>query len=67
MAEPRNIFEQILFGVKATNDNVVALSEDLALAHQKIDAIYNALYPSMGNEPNADGAQENVGETNNPL
>lgn len=35
MAEPRNIFEQILFGVKATNDNIVAISEDLALVHQK--------------------------------
>ena len=53
MAEPRNIFEQILFGVKATNDNIVAISEDLALVHQKIDAIYNALYPPI--EPNADG------------
>lgn len=60
MAEPRNIFEQILFGVKATNDNIVAISEDLALVHQKIDAIYNALYPPI--EPNADGSQRIAGE-----
>lgn len=66
MEKPRNIFEQILFGVKATNDNVVALSEDLALVHQKIDAIYAALYPPT-QEPNADGAQEIVGETQNPI
>lgn len=66
MDKPRNIFEQILFGVKTTNDNVVALSEDLALVHQKIDAIYNALYPPT-QEPNADGAQEIVGETQNPI
>ena len=66
MDKPRNIFEQILFGVKATNDNVVALSEYLALAHQKIDAIYNALYPPT-QEPNADGAQEIVGEPINPI
>ena len=66
MDKPRNIFEQILFGVKATNDNVVALSEDLALAHQKIDAIYNVLYPPT-QEPNADGAQEIVGEPINPI
>ena len=65
MSTPKNIFEQILFGVKTTNDNIVALSEDLALAHQKIDAIYNALYlPTQ--EPNAGGAQEIVGETQNP-
>lgn len=57
MDKPRNIFEQILFGVKTTNDNVVTLSEDLALVHQKIDAIYSALYPST-QEPTADGAQE---------
>lgn len=66
MEKPKTIFEQILFGVKATNDNVVALSEDLALAHQKIDAIYAALYPPT-QEPNADGAQEIVGETSNPI
>lgn len=66
MEKPKNIFEQILYGVKATNDNVVALSEDLALAHQKIDAIYAALYPPT-QEPNADGTQEIVGETQNPI
>ena len=66
MEKPKNIFEQILYGAKATNDNVVALSEDLALAHQKIDAIYAALYPPT-QEPNADGAQEIVGETQNPI
>jgi hypothetical protein len=66
MDKPRNIFEQILFGVKTTNDNVVALSEDLALVHQKIDAIYNALYPPI-QEPTADGVQEIVGETQNPI
>ena len=60
MAEPRNIFEQILFGVKATNDNIVAISEDLALVHHKIDAIYNALYPPI--EPTADGSQGIAGE-----
>ena len=66
MDKPRNIFEQILFGVKTTNDNVVALSEDLALVHQKIYAIYNALYPPI-QEPTADGVQEIVGETQNPI
>lgn len=66
MGKPRNIFEQILFGVKTTNDNVVALSEDLALVHQKIDAIYAALYPPT-QEPDADGVQEIVGETQNPI
>lgn len=66
MDKPRNIFEQILFGVKTTNDNIVALSEDLSLVHQKIDAIYNALYPPI-QEPTADGVQEIVGEPINPI
>lgn len=65
MAEPRNIFEQILFGVKATNDNIVAISEDLALVHHKIDAIYNALYPPI--EPNADGSRGIAGENQIPI
>lgn len=51
--KPRNIFELI-------NMNVVDMSKDLVLLHEKIDkiecvmqAIYNALYPQE--LPNADG------------
>ena len=52
-AKPKNIFELI-------NVNVVGMSEDLVLMHEKIDklecmmqAIYDALYPQE--LPNADG------------
>ena len=51
--KPRNIFELI-------NMNVVDMSKDLVLLHEKIDkiecvmqAIYDALYPQE--QPNADG------------
>lgn len=48
--QPRNIFEVI-------NSNIVALSEDINLMHQKIDAIYAALYQTnlSRQEPTATG------------
>ena len=58
MAEPRNIFEQILFGLEATNINVVAVSEELAAMWRDIKAIKAALYIE-DSEPNALGAVEN--------
>ena len=43
--QPKNIFEQTLFGLQAVNDNIVAISQDFADTAKKIDAIYRALYP----------------------
>ena len=53
--QPRNIFEQILFGLEATNANIVALSEEIAIIRQDIDALKSALYIN-DSEPNALGA-----------
>lgn len=55
--QAKNIFEQILFGLEATNSNVVAVSEELAAMWRDIKAIKAALY--IDSEPNALGAVEN--------
>lgn len=56
--QAKNIFEQILFGLEATNNNVVAVSEELAAMWRDIKAIKAALYIE-DSEPNALGAVEN--------
>lgn len=65
--QPRNIFEQILFGLEATNANVVALSEEIAMIRQDLHAIKSVLYMNENSEPNALGAVKNetVEGTNN--
>ena len=65
--QPRNIFEQILFGLEATNANVVALSEEIAMIRQDLHTIKSALYMDENSEPNALGAVKNetVESTNN--
>lgn len=65
--QPRNIFEQILFGLEATNANIVALSEEIAMIRQDLHAIKSALYMNDNSEPNALGAvkSEIVEGTNN--
>ena len=66
--QPRNIFEQILFGLEATNANVVALSEEIAMIRKDLDALKSALYMN-DSEPNALGAvnNETVEGTNNQV
>ena len=54
--QPRN--EQILFGVQVTNDNIVTLHGRVDAFEAKINAIYDALYPTS--EPNASGADEKI-------
>ena len=64
--QPRNIFEQILFGLETTNANVVALSEELAIARKDLESLKSALYIN-NSEPDALGADNNetVEGTNN--
>lgn len=63
----RNIFEQILFGLEATNANVVAISEEIALLRQDMQALKSGLYMDDNiSEPNALGADANgIIESNN--
>ena len=37
--QPRNIFEQILYGQITVNDNIVALSKNVEILNDKIDDI----------------------------
>ena len=37
--KPRNIFEQILFGQLAVNDNIVALARNIEVLNERIDDI----------------------------
>lgn len=59
--QPRNIFEQIVLGQEITNDNVVALAENLNVVNAKIDALI-AIFtsppmPDVNSEPDASGAE----------
>jgi uncharacterized protein YaaN involved in tellurite resistance len=56
--QPKNIFEQLLFGMQTVNENVVELFKDMEDMRQKVDAIYNALYPAQTDiaEPTDPGA-----------
>lgn len=67
--KPRNIFEQILFGLEATNANVVALSEEIALLRKDMQDLKTGLYIDANiSEPNALGADTNeIVESNNTL
>lgn len=39
LQQPRNIFEQILYGQLAVNDNVVALAKNVEVLNERIDDI----------------------------
>lgn len=47
--QPKNIFELI-------NQNIVDMSQDMVFLAEKVDAIYNALYPVS--VPNIPGPEE---------
>lgn len=61
--QPRNIFEQIAIGQQITNENIVALSENLAVVNAKVDALL-AIFTSPpvrtkdSSEPGASGADK---------
>ena len=56
--QPRNIFEQIALGLQVTNENTVAIAQDLALMFQMVQDIHGAMFPTNTAEPNATGAEE---------
>lgn len=43
---PKNIFEQILYGLEITNSNVVDISKDIAALHESISELKAAILPS---------------------
>jgi hypothetical protein len=57
--QPKNIFEQIVFGQEILNENIVALSENLDFINQKVDMLIAVLSTPpiiKDSEPNASGA-----------
>jgi hypothetical protein len=58
--QPKNIFEQILFGQEIVNDNIVALADNLVVVNDKLDILLDIFSPSQINkdsEPDASGAE----------
>lgn len=58
--QPKNIFEQIVFGQEIINDNIVSLSENLNIVNQKVDKLMAILSTPpiiKDSEPNASGAE----------
>ena len=58
MAEPRNIFEQIALGLQITNENTIAISQDLANLYKMVEEIHNAMMATIPSEPNASGTEK---------
>ena len=56
--KPRNIFEQIALGLQVTNENTVAIAQDLAAMFQMIEDIHGVMFPKDITEPNASGTVE---------
>lgn len=42
----KNIFEQILYGLEVTNNNVVEISKDIAVLLESITELKSAILPS---------------------
>lgn len=56
--KPRNIFEQIALGLQVTNENTVAIAQDLAVMFRMVQDIHGVMFPIDTSEPNASGAVE---------
>lgn len=57
--QPRTIVEQIVFGQEITNENIVALADNLSVVNAKIDTLLAMFSLASGkddSEPDASGA-----------
>ena len=57
MKQPKNIFEQILYGQEIVNDNIVALADNLVVVNNKIDELLAIFSVRNDSEPDASGAE----------
>lgn len=58
--QPRNIFEQIALGLQVTNENTIAISQDLVNIYKMVEEIHLAMFPNdKTSEPNASGTDDN--------
>lgn len=53
--QPRNIFEQLAFGLQTVNDNIIDL-------YKMVSEIHKALYPEDFNNNNKEGSDNIVKE-----
>ena len=56
--QPRNIFEQIALGLQVTNENTIAIAQDLANLYKMVEEIHTAMFANITSEPNASGTEE---------
>lgn len=54
--QPKTIFEQIVLGQQAINDNIVALAENLDVVRRMLEIVINAT--TILPEPDTSGAEE---------
>lgn len=55
--QPRNIFEQILFGQQVTNDNIIALADNLNVLREQLEILIGSMTTVETFVPNASGAE----------
>lgn len=62
--QPKNIFEQMMYAIKAVNDNVVVLSENLGVVLTRLDALNLAPveFPEQCASACGDGTAEEGGD-----
>lgn len=53
--EPKNIFEQILYGQEIMNDNIVALSENIDVLYKKFNALFESISTVQDSLPTVSG------------
>lgn len=56
--QPRNIFEQILLGQQAINDNIIALSDNMNTIYGQVKTLIESLSAIPISEPTDLGAEE---------
>ena len=56
--EPKNIFEQILYGQEIMNDNIVALAENMDILYKRFNELFESIAPKDTASPTVPGREE---------
>ena len=56
--EPKNIFEQILYGQEVINDNIVALSENMDILYKRFNSLFESIAPTDTSSPTVSGKDD---------
>lgn len=60
MSTPRNIFEQILFGQQTTNENILALADNLKDVYDKLNALIDTFSTTPISAPTDSGIEGDI-------